>query len=120
MIDFQVPTFDDAFAGRIARALGFLKLPEMFVYASGRSFHGYVNALTTYTEWVEFLGMMLLLNKLDAPNVTDVRWVGHKLKRGYGTLRLSKNTERHQQLPAYVRCVKAEIVPPDVEDEDYC
>lgn len=119
-IDFCVTEFDDAFAGRVARALGFLKLPEMFIYASGRSFHGYVNVLVNYEGWVEFMGMMLLLNKIDAPNATDVRWCGHKLKRGYGTLRLSKNTERHPRVPAFVRCVQPEILGPDIEDEDYC
>lgn len=120
MIDFAAPVMDDALAGRVARALGFVEAQPMYVYSSGQSFHGYVAALATEQQWVRFLGMMLLLNKLGQPDTVDVRWVGHKLKSGCATLRLTTNTKRHNALPSYVRRIDPVHIEHAGQDEDYC
>lgn len=120
MIDFAATELTDELIERIGRALFFVQAQPMHVYSSGRSFHGYVAALATYEQWVRFMGMMLLLNKVDQPPVVDVRWVGHKLKAGIATLRLTVNTKRHDALPAYVRRIDPTPVLQPAKDEDYC
>jgi hypothetical protein len=40
-------------------------------------------------EWAEHMGRALLLRTSDGQQVADVRYVGHSLDRGYGSLRIS-------------------------------
>jgi hypothetical protein len=58
-----------------------------FIFDSGNSYHYYGCDLYNQREWLGFIGE-LLLNK---DQIVDVRWIGHSLKSGHTSLRLSHN-----------------------------
>lgn len=89
----------------------------MHLFHTGRSFHGYVPVVVTERAWVGFLGAMLILNRPNTPPVTDARWIGHKLKQGHASLRISANTKRHAQVPRYVRTVEPLAGVSDPQDD---
>lgn len=63
---------------------------------SGKSYHYYGDAELTYPEWVQFMGKCLLLDEL-----TDVRYVGHRLITGVGILRVT-SCRGKQSIPEVV------------------
>lgn len=83
---------------------------EAFYFNSGRSLHSYGTTVLEYEEWVKFMGKALLMNSKEFP-ITDSRWIGHCLSRGYAALRLTCSDEKYKQLP------KA-ITSPWVDAED--
>jgi hypothetical protein len=68
-------------------------------FDSGRSFHGYGSRLISQSEWISYMGHLLLSNQKDLKPTVDPRWIGHRLIAGYSTLRWSKNTEHYVRLP---------------------
>ena len=68
-------------------------------YRSGRSFHGYVNQLIEYSDWISLMGRLLLVNQPNMPPMVDPRWVGHRLNAGYAALRWTCNTQHYIELP---------------------
>ncbi|WP_417778393.1 hypothetical protein [Stutzerimonas xanthomarina] len=68
-------------------------------YKSGRSFHGYGDALIDTAGWSAYMGKLLLANEPGMPPVVDPRWVGHRLIAGYAALRWTKNTEQYKEVP---------------------
>jgi len=77
-------------------------LQTLFFFNSGRSLHGYGLRLLTYVEWVSFMGTLLLLNLPNRNQIVDPRWVGHRLRAGYGALRWSFNTSHYLGFPRMV------------------
>lgn len=76
------------------------KLFEKFKwYKSGRSFHGYANALVDPKEWASLMGTLLLANQKGLHPTVDPRWIGHRLIAGYSALRWTKNTAHYIELP---------------------
>lgn len=77
---------------------------RLYLFKSGRSFHGYFDTLLDSKEWDEYLGELLLLNSSEPKRVQhiDWRWVGHSLKLQTSVLRWSQNSERHDQMPQLV------------------
>lgn len=90
----KVDTFRGVVGERIFKNIVF--------FESGRSYHGYVKRLISVEQWVEFMGTILLANLPDQPEIVDSRWVGHRLRAGYGALRWSCNSEQYLQLPTRV------------------
>lgn len=79
-------------------------LNKLFLFNSGRSFHGYVMDRLTKNEWIEFNAKLLLLNNRNSNSkseLIDTRWIGHRLLAGYSSLRLSNNTNQYIQMPTY-------------------
>ncbi|MDP2308943.1 MAG: hypothetical protein Q8P18_23170 [Pseudomonadota bacterium] len=72
---------------------------DLSLYDSGRSYHGYVVRLVDDADWVAFMGRLLLANHLEEPAVTDWRWIGHRLLKGYSALRWSCNTSYYRHAP---------------------
>jgi hypothetical protein len=68
-------------------------------FKTGRSFHGYSVSLISQSDWLQYLGRLLLLNELERPAIVDTRWIGHSLVRGFAALRWSHNTDRYQAMP---------------------
>lgn len=65
----------------------------IYIFKTGRSFHGYHDILLTKRKWEEYLGSLLLLNKRTfADEIIDSRWIGHSLRQGYSSLRISHKT----------------------------
>ncbi|WP_312629502.1 hypothetical protein [Scandinavium sp.] len=75
---------------------------EFQIYSSGRSYHAYGNRLLTYSEWIKFMGSLLLLNIPGSSKIIDDRWVGHRILAGYSSLRWSKNTSQYKKYPTHV------------------
>lgn len=71
-------------------------------YESGRSFHGYGSRLLTKSEWIEFMGILLLSNQKDLKPTVDPRWIGHRLIGGYSALRWTKNTYHYLNFPSKI------------------
>ena len=69
-------------------------------YSSGRSFHGYGDSLLTESDWVRFMGLLLLANMPRLEPTVDPRWVGHRLLAGYSALRWTRNTSHYILPPA--------------------
>jgi hypothetical protein len=72
---------------------------KLYVFKSGNSFHGYHDILLRPTQWKAYLGKLLLCNEIGAPTVTDTRWAGHALAKGFSALRISMNTPAYRQIP---------------------
>lgn len=72
---------------------------DIYLFKSGRSVHGYLDTMLTERGWEKFLGSLLLLNH-ETP-ITDSRWIGHSLKQGFSSLRLSCNTNRYLSSPQF-------------------
>lgn len=68
-------------------------------FNSGRSMHAYGLDLMEQHEWLKFLGNVLLMNQVGI-GVSDSRWVGHSLCRGYSALRLTSNNDKYLAVPS--------------------
>jgi hypothetical protein len=76
------------------------KADEYWLYASGRSLHGYGTTLLKPKQWIAFMGKLLLLNLPGKTPLVDSRWVGHRLTSGYAALRWSANSPHYVAMPA--------------------
>lgn len=99
MIDFEDGIDSEVLKGIASDLISELKLQELWLLKSGRSFHGYGSPLLSRQEWYHYLGLLLTLPR-NYPCV-DSRWIGHSLKRGYSALRWSHKTNRYKQLPYF-------------------
>lgn len=100
MIDFagEVDAEDGAILASLLAKLG---VPTLELYRSGRSFHGYGTSLLEEPNWLRFAATLLLANLPNRRHVVDCRWVGHRLRAGYGALRWSCNSPQYKQLPVH-------------------
>lgn len=71
-------------------------------FNSGRSFHGYGASLLTESEWIRFMGLLLLANQPRLEPTVDPRWIGHRLLAGFSSLRWTKKTSYYRSIPAKV------------------
>ena len=69
-----------------------------YLLGTDNSYHWYGTELLTHGEWVKFMGRALLCN-LDDQQTVDVRYVGHRLFAGCGSLRLVGNAKRRTKDP---------------------
>ena len=72
------------------------------IYSSGRSYHLYGNKLLTDSDWIKFMGSLLLLNLPGKSKLIDTRWIGHRLLAGYASLRWSNNTNQYKRYPIHI------------------
>lgn len=68
---------------------------DVYLFQSGRSYHGYMDASLSTSDWLDFLSALLLLNNQDN-YIIDARWVAHSMRQRFSSLRISCNT------PAYI------------------
>lgn len=109
---FHIPLID--FCGRLnAHSLTIIEetidhrlFERLFIYDSGRSYHGYILRPLSHSEWVRFMGTLLLMNLPAESPISDSRWIGHRLRAGYASLRWSKNTSHYLSLPTQVTSFK--------------
>lgn len=104
MIDFSVGEITDD--SEIKQLLKEFNISQAFLASSGRSYHLYGNNMLTPREWTRFMGSALLLNKVETAPVTDSRWVGYRLRQGYGALRLTNNSNNYKQEPTFERIIE--------------
>ncbi|EML4355582.1 hypothetical protein ACQYD9_002831 [Enterobacter hormaechei] len=72
------------------------------IYSSGRSYHAYGNRLLNESDWIRFMGSLLLINIPGSSKIIDDRWVGHRILAGYSSLRWSKNTSHYKKYPTHI------------------
>lgn len=104
MIDFQGGI--DEIAPLITRLESILPKKiskEMIFFDSGRSLHAYSPILLSKDEWHDFMGRLLLISMPNENHIIDVRWIGHRIIAGYGSLRWSNNTDQYIGLPKKIR-----------------
>jgi hypothetical protein len=101
MVDFagEVDAEDGAILANLLAEFG---VPTLELYRSGSSFHGYGTTLLGPDQWARFAATLLLANVPQRRHVVDCRWVGHRLRAGYGALRWSCNTSQYKQFPEHV------------------
>ena len=76
---------------------------SLALFGSGRSLHGYSTTLLSPKEWLELKGRLLLANVRGAPELTDTRWIGHRLLGGFSSLRWSWNTQQYVAAPRRIQ-----------------
>ncbi|WP_157758403.1 hypothetical protein [Cystobacter fuscus] len=86
----------------VEQILGAKLFQALLLYQSGRSFHGYVFRPLTGAEWIRFMGSLLLMNLPGQPPISDARWIGHRLRAGFASLRWSRNTPQYLAYPTLV------------------
>ena len=64
-----------------------------FILETARSYHYYGMSLLTDDQWLDFVGQCLL----QEPDVNmrpyiDIRYLGHRLREGWGSLRISRDS----------------------------
>jgi len=102
MIDFRSKVREPELEREILNLLAGNSQNELYIFDSGKSFHGYCAYLLQPDQWRVFMGQLLLLNPRDKVGCIDARWVGHRLVDNYATLRWSCNTDDYQYLPRLV------------------
>jgi hypothetical protein len=100
MIDMS--TAAKAHLAKLRAFLGDNSFDKIVWFSSGRSFHGYGEDLLTESEWIKFMGLLLLANKPRMEPTVDPRWIGHRLLAGYSALRWTKNTSHYLGSPSVV------------------
>jgi hypothetical protein len=98
LVDFHSRRINSA-TEKIIEVVQEIGCQEALICSSGRSFHLYGLKLLTYDDWIDFMGRILLLNLPDEPEIIDCRWVGHRLRARYGSLRWTKNTKQYLDVP---------------------
>ena len=85
------------------------EIGPLFVFHSGRSFHAYGVKLFRESDWVRFMGGLLLLNPPASNEFVDSRWVGHRLRGGYSSLRWTANSEWYLKQPSPMALIGSEV-----------
>lgn len=91
MIDFSSHFEQDL--SKAEEALRAIGEKRGFILASGRSYHYYGINLLSEDEWPKFVGSCLLLNTQDI-KIADDRYFGHRLRDGYGGLRIAAHSTK--------------------------
>ncbi|WP_437180793.1 primase 1D-like protein [Pseudomonas farris] len=110
---FHIPMIDFATSEReISEKLDVIRqiLPreifnELSFFNSGRSCHAYSLKLIKHSDWVSFMGRLLLISKPNENQIIDTRWIGHRLLAGYSSLRWSNNSAQYLALPKKIKLV---------------
>ena len=64
---------------------------EGFLIRTNDSYHYLGKHITSKENFIHFLGSALLFRENNQTNfVVDDRWLGHSLKKGFGTIRIGK------------------------------
>lgn len=103
MIDFRVK---ESLVGQSIKSLEQV-IPrsifnELVFYNSGRSCHAYSLKLISNSEWINFMGRLLLVSYPNEEQIIDTRWIGHRLMSGFSSLRWSANTDNYLALPTKI------------------
>ena len=100
MIDFNCPNYEFDYAySSLEKTLSNDMLSGLEFYDSGRSLHAYGRQAIDNSDWVKFMGRLLLANLPHKPAVVDTRWIGHRLLGGYASLRWSSNSSHYIKTP---------------------
>jgi len=118
LLNFCIPASDKApalirgkFKSVMKKGRGSKTMPG-YLLVSGKSYHYIGLKLLTEEEWLEFMGLALLFEDSedsDRFSPIDRRWMGHALRRGFGTLRIfggEKATPEAQPEPCVIAFIE--------------
>lgn len=92
---------------------------NLAIFDSGRSYHAYGDRLLTESEWIKFMGSLLLVNIPGKWKLIDDRWVGHRIIGGYSALRWSFNTSHYKRYPNFIGMLSEESPSQQSNTENY-
>jgi len=111
MIDFSIEEgIDGNIFQRMNNFLPKKVLENIVFFDSGRSYHAYSDRLLRPSEWINFMGRLLLINLKNSNEIVDSRWIGHRLLGGYSSLRWSNNTAQYLSIPTSYRLSAKHLV----------
>jgi len=104
MIDFQAPesTIRESIRS-LERVIPKSIFNELVFYNSGRSCHAYSLRIISNSEWIDFMGRLLLVSHPNEKQIIDTRWIGHRLMSGFSSLRWSANTGQYLAVPKKIK-----------------
>jgi len=83
---------------KIKERLKYMKSSGGWILETGSSYHFWGNKVLSNTEWIDFMGRCLLTSivhtRQDIEQVADTRFIGHALRRGCTTLRLTTRSDK--------------------------
>ena len=110
MLDYSIAisqNAEDEVCEKLSRFIAAHDVPyrmEGYLLQTNSSYHYIGLHLTTEEHFRNFLGSALLFRgKEDTGGVVDDRWLGHSLKKGFGTIRIGK---KDGKVPFVVREVR--------------
>ena len=67
----------------------FPALKDGMILRTQNSYHVVGFVPLSHEEWIQHMGRAILLNIKNKEPISDIRYIGHSLERGYGSLRMS-------------------------------
>lgn len=97
MMDFNYPKNSDSLKV-IKERLQYIEASKGWILETEMSYHYFGEKLLTKKEWVDFMGRCLLTSIVHSRDniqeVADSRYIGHSLRRGCNTLRLTTREDK--------------------------
>ena len=110
MLDYSIPISPSAEAELADKLSLFMASGDApyrmdgYLLQTNSSYHYLGTYVTTQEQFVNFLGSALLFRHAENSGfVVDDRWLGHSLKKGFGTVRIGNKAGR---VPVVVRAVR--------------
>ncbi len=101
MVDFKPPIIEEGWS-RLVDVLAGYRCTDGALFFSGQSWHLYGLSTVDDKEWPALMGSLLLVNSREGRDLVDQRWVGHRLRAGYCSLRWTANQAKYKRLPCLV------------------
>lgn len=101
LIDFSFIEFDENTKKSVFKIHEYLNT-SIYLFKTGRSYHGYSLKKLSPNAWKSYLGFLLLQNRPgNSFEIVDSRWIGHSLEQNFSALRLSNNSKFYLQYPSF-------------------
>ena len=92
LIDFQCNTSTENLQN-VKRCMRGMDDAGGVILKSARSYHYYGMSLLTDDQWLDFVGRCLLREPdINMQPYVDIRYLGHRLQEGWGSLRISRDS----------------------------
>lgn len=97
MMDFEIGK-DEAGLTKVKTRLKQVGIANGYILESGKSYHFYGRDVLSQEQWLDFMGKCLLTSivhtRENIEQVADPRYIGHSLRRGCNTLRVTSRGEK--------------------------
>ena len=109
MIDFATEKIDEHIPS-IKKVMQEFSIRRAYLFHSGRSYHLYGVDLINNSNWMRFMGTVILLNPenpgTNNGRVFDLNWIGRCLINGCSSLRLSNNQDHYVGLHEFYKTIQ--------------
>lgn len=97
LMDFNIPK-NQQNLNKVQERLKHIGFSNGWILETGKSYHYWGNYILTEKEWVDFMGRCLLTSivhtRQNIEEVADSRYIGHSLRRGFNTLRITTRADK--------------------------